>query len=116
VTARLGIVTICRNALDPLRLTVENVRAQRTPDVEHLIVDGASTDGTRQYLNDLQGVRWISESDRGISDAMNKGARLVRGEWIAHLHAGDTYTPGAVARRTRATCCAAAIPRGWPST
>ncbi|HYQ95445.1 MAG TPA: glycosyltransferase family 2 protein, partial [Candidatus Eisenbacteria bacterium] len=62
------------------------------------IVDGGSTDGTREFLAALsrRGVRTVSEPDRGIADAMNKGVRLSAGSWIAHLHAGDTYLPGAL--------------------
>jgi glycosyltransferase involved in cell wall biosynthesis len=95
----LSIVTICRNVLPALRRTVESVRPL-PPGVEHIVVDGASTDGTAAYLETLAagGVRVLSEPDRGISDAMNKGVRLARGVWIAHLHADDSYLPGALAR------------------
>lgn len=94
----ITVVTVCRNALPLLRPTVESVLMQRTPAVEYLIVDGGSTDGTREYLESLApyGVRWLSEPDRGIADAMNKGARLATGRWVAHLHAGDHYLPGAL--------------------
>jgi len=96
---RHSVITICRNALPALIRTVESVLPQLTPAVEYLVVDGGSTDGTTDYLRTLEprGVRWVSEPDRGISDAMNKGVRLTRGAWIAHLHADDTYLPGAVA-------------------
>jgi len=94
----ITIVTVCRNALALLRPTVASVLEQRTPTVEYWIVDGASTDGTREYLASLDpnSVRWVSEPDRGIADAMNKGARLATGRWVAHLHAGDRYLPGAL--------------------
>jgi GT2 family glycosyltransferase len=87
---------------------VESVLEQLTPEVEYGIVDGASSDGTREYLDSLKtaGVRWVSEPDRGIADAMNKGVRLASGAWVAHLHAGDRYLPGAldaVLARARAT-------------
>ena len=102
-SARISVVTICRNSLPALRRTVDSVIAQRTPEVEYLVIDGASTDGTVEFLRSLEplGVRWISEPDGGISDAMNKGARLARGEWLAHLHADDTYLPGALDRVRR---------------
>ena len=94
----ISVITVCRNALHLLRPTVESVLEQRTPAVEYWIVDGVSTDGTPEYLASLSasGVRWISEPDRGIADAMNKGVRLSTGQWIAHLHAGDRYLPGAL--------------------
>lgn len=95
---RITVVTICRNVLPALRLTVESVLSQDYPGLEYWIVDGASTDGTREYLATLEarGVRTLSEPDRGISDAMNKGWRRASGEWVAHLHADDTYLPGAL--------------------
>jgi len=100
---RFTVVTICRNALPALRRTVESVQSQGYPALEYWIVDGASTDGTRAYLAGLaeRGVHVLSEPDGGISDAMNKGIRLATGEWIAHLHAGDTYLPGTLARVAR---------------
>jgi glycosyltransferase involved in cell wall biosynthesis len=96
---RITVVTICRNVLPALRRTVASVIEQGYPALEYWIVDGASTDGTREYLVELEarGVRVLSEPDRGISDAMNKGIRLATGEWIAHLHADDEYLPGALA-------------------
>jgi glycosyltransferase involved in cell wall biosynthesis len=98
LSATISVVTVCRNALPLLRPTVESVLAQLSPAVEYWIVDGASTDGTREYLATLapRGVRTISEPDKGIADAMNKGVGLCTGAWIAHLHAGDTYLPGAL--------------------
>jgi glycosyltransferase involved in cell wall biosynthesis len=94
----LAVITVCRNALALLRPTVESVLAQEGADFEYWVLDGASTDGTPAYLESLapRGVRFVSEPDRGIADAMNKGARLSKGEWIAHLHAGDAYLPGAL--------------------
>jgi glycosyltransferase involved in cell wall biosynthesis len=95
----ITVVTVCRNALPLLRPTVESVLAQSGPLVEYWIVDGGSTDGTREFLETLSGtpgVRTISEPDRGIADAMNKGVRLSAGSWLAHLHAGDLYLPGAL--------------------
>jgi len=94
----ITVVTVCRNALHLLRPTVESVLGQGSPSVEYWIVDGGSTDGTREYLASLspRGVRTLSEPDRGIADAMNKGVRLSTGSWIAHLHAGDTYLPKAL--------------------
>jgi len=100
---RITVVTICRNVLPALERTVASVLAQDYPGLEYLIVDGASTDGTTAYLQTLavRGVRTLSEPDRGISDAMNKGVRLATGDWIAHLHADDEYLPGALATVAR---------------
>jgi glycosyltransferase involved in cell wall biosynthesis len=94
----ITVVTVCRNVLPALRETVASVLSQDYPALEYWIVDGASTDGTVEYLAELErrGVRTVSEPDRGISDAMNKGIRLASGTLIAHLHAGDLYAPGAL--------------------
>lgn len=95
----LSIVTVCRNALSTLRATVSSVLAQKQRagiSIEHLIIDGASTDGTPDYLQELleQGKieRYVSEQDRGIYDAMNKGMRLARGTVLTFLNADDSYT------------------------
>lgn len=100
----ITVVTICRNTLADLRPTVESVLAQDYPGLEYWVVDGASTDGTPEWLAALgaRGVRFVSEADRGISDAMNKGARLATGELLAHLHTGDRYLPGALLAVARA--------------
>jgi glycosyltransferase involved in cell wall biosynthesis len=98
VRPAITVVTVCRNALHLLRPTVESVLEQGCTSLEYWIVDGGSTDGTREFLASLsaRGVRTISEPDRGIADAMNKGVRLSTGSWVAHLHAGDTYLAGAL--------------------
>src|SRR5207245_8267774 len=89
----------CRNSRPALQRTVASVLPQLTREVEYWVVDGASTDGTPEWIASLAspGVRTLSEPDRGISDAMNKGTRLAAGGWVAHLHADDTYLPGTVA-------------------
>ena len=96
----IAIVTICRNVLPALRRTADSVLAQLGPGEEYLVVDGDSQDGTKAYLDALaaRGARTWSQPDRGISDAMNKGARLARATWVMHLHADDTLLPGALER------------------
>ena len=85
----ISVVTATYNALGPLHQTVTDVSAQSV-DLEHIIVDGGSTDGTPGYLSSLGAkVNEISEPDLGIADAMNKGIAMARGEWILVLHAGD---------------------------
>jgi len=92
------IVTPCLNAAATLPLALESVCGQDYPgDVEHVVVDGGSTDGTLEILEST-GVRYVSEPDRGLSDAVNKGIRMARGEVIGWLNADDTYLPGALAR------------------
>ena len=96
---QLTVVTVCWNALADLKPTVESVLRQKAKgsiSIEHLVVDGASTDGTPEWLAEQLAAgnieRYVSEPDRGIYDAMNKGINLARGHVLAFLNAGDTYT------------------------
>lgn len=86
------VVTATFNALAGLRETVASVAAQTFGSVEHVIVDGGSSDGTQDYLASLgDRVRWISEADDGIADAMNKGIAMAWGEYVLVLHAEDRF-------------------------
>lgn len=93
---KISIVTITYNAEAVLQRTLDSVSRQTYRDIEHLIIDGASKDGTmdlvsRYKVRDLPyEVRVVSEPDKGIYDAMNKGLRLATGEYIVFLNAGDT--------------------------
>jgi len=93
---KISIVTITYNAEAVLQRTLDSVSSQTYRDIEHLIIDGASKDGTmdlvsRYKVRDLPyEVRVVSEPDKGIYDAMNKGLRLATGEYIVFLNAGDT--------------------------
>lgn len=89
---RISVVTASYNALDALCRTVESVAAQTWPNVQHVIVDGGSSDGTQEFLERLRpGVTWLSEPDEGIADALNKGIALADGDWIIVLQADDTF-------------------------
>lgn len=94
---RLSVITVCFNSVATLRDTIESVLSQDYPYIEHIIVDGSSTDGTvgiiQKYIgrSDSKIVSWVSEPDRGIYDAMNKGIRLASGDVIAFLNADDIY-------------------------
>lgn len=92
----VSIITVTRNLIDAgrkdfFRQCVESVRMQDYPNVEHLIIDGASTDGTVDLLKEMN-VNYISEPDKGISDAYNKGIRLAKGKYIAFLSDDDLYS------------------------
>jgi glycosyltransferase involved in cell wall biosynthesis len=92
------VITATYNAAATLQVCLDSVRAQAYPAIEHLVIDAASTDQTRAILmaNDVPRLRWISEPDRGIYDAWNKGLSMARGQWIAFLGADDVYLPGAI--------------------
>ncbi len=101
-TISLSIVTICKNHLAGLQKTVTSILDQDCSDYDLIVVDGASDDGTTDYLQFLshQGVRWISEPDRGIYHAMNKGISLAQGEYILFLNAGDTFSTNQILSKT----------------
>jgi glycosyltransferase involved in cell wall biosynthesis len=93
----ITIVTPAFNAAATIEQTLASVRAQDyAGELEHLVIDGASTDGTVALL-DRAGVRYVSEADRGLAHAMNKGFELARGEVVGELNADDVYAPGALA-------------------
>jgi glycosyltransferase involved in cell wall biosynthesis len=92
MTPGITVVTVAYNDLDRLVETVASVTAQVGVDLQHVIVDGASTDGTQQWLAEsARHATVVSEPDRGIFDAMNKGIALADGELITFLNAGDAY-------------------------
>jgi glycosyltransferase involved in cell wall biosynthesis len=72
------------------------VREQSYPELEHVVVDGGSTDGTLDILERTEGIRFVSEPDRGRPDAANKGVRMTSGEVLGFLNADDRYEPGAL--------------------
>lgn len=94
----ISIITPCYNAAKYIAATLESVRAQEGVRVEHIVVDGNSTDGTREILRSRPEIRWVSEPDRGQSDAFNKGLAMARAPLIGWLNADDAYEPGALAK------------------
>lgn len=98
---KLSIITINYNNAAGLKKTLDSVASQTCTDFEHIIVDGASTDGSvdiiREYENTLASrlsplashLTWLSEPDTGIYNAMNKGVRLAKGEYTLMLNSGD---------------------------
>lgn len=102
---KISVITVCYNSRHCIEKTIQSVLSQDYPDLEYILVDGGSTDGTLDIIKlhaaGDNRIRWISEPDRGISDAFNKGVRFAAGELIGIINADDEYTPGtlqAVAR------------------
>jgi glycosyltransferase involved in cell wall biosynthesis len=94
------LVTVVTPSLNQARFIEETIRSVAEQDysrIEHVVVDGGSTDGTIDLLERSTAVRWISEPDRGQSHAVNKGILSAGGEVIGWLNADDAYLPGAVA-------------------
>lgn len=96
---RLSFVIPTRNQARFLRQCIDGCFAQAIPDSEVLVIDGASTDDTREVLASYgDRVRWVSERDRGQSDAINKGVRMAAGEVVAWINSDDYYAgPGVIA-------------------
>lgn len=92
--ARISIVTVTRNSAATIEDTILSVATQSYPHVEHMIIDGASTDGTLDIINRHRDKfsMMISEPDGGIYDAMNKGSRLATGDVVGFLNADDVYS------------------------
>ena len=99
---RVTIVTVVLNLLqnnreDMFRRCVQSIRQQTYPHIEHIVIDGASTDGTVELLQSM-GLTFFSEKDTGIYDAMNKGILKATGQYIAFMNSDDYYaSPTAVA-------------------
>lgn len=85
-----SIITVAKNNLDGLKQTHQSIIIQTVRDMEWIVIDGASTDGTADWLATTQDTNWTSESDAGIYDAMNKGLDRAKGTYALFLNAGDT--------------------------
>ena len=90
---KISIITITYNSAATLQHALDSVLSQTYPDIEHVLVDGASKDGTREliekYAREHANVRWVSEKDGGIYNAINKGIRMATGDIIGFLHSDD---------------------------
>src|SRR5262249_1312181 len=84
-----------------IRETIESIRAQDYPEVEHIVIDGGSTDDTLEVLAGYPHLQVVSESDRGHADAVNKGFRLATGDIWGFLNSDDTLASGALSRVAR---------------
>lgn len=95
---KVSIVTVCFNSAATIDDTIRSVREQKYEHLEHIIIDGGSTDGTQEVIGRYNGriKKFISEPDRGIYDAMNKGLRLAKGDIVGFLNADDVYASPAV--------------------
>lgn len=90
---KISIITVVYNSVDKIEATIQSVINQTYSDIEYIVIDGGSADGTidiiKKYADKTS--RWISESDKGVYDAMNKGIDMATGEWINFMNAGDSF-------------------------
>lgn len=92
----VSIITVNFNHLEGLKRTYESVVSQTFTDYEWIVIDGGSTDGSREFIEQHQDrfAYWCSEKDNGIYHAMNKGIRQAKGEYLNFMNAGDTFAGG----------------------
>lgn len=111
---KISVVTVCYNAAETICHTLQSVREQTHDDIEHIIVDGCSNDNTLEVVKaeGLHVAKVVSERDKGIYDAMNKGIALASGEIVAFINADDFYaspkvltTVAAAFEKSGADCC-----------
>ena len=95
---KFTVITITYNSAGTLEETIQSVAAQHYGDMEYLIVDGGSTDGTLEIIKRYAHVvsRWVSEPDRGISDAFNKGIAMAKGDIICLINSDDRLAENAL--------------------
>ena len=100
---KLSIITINRNNIAGLEKTLQSVAVQTSKEFEYIIVDGASTDDSveviKKYESRFFSLKWVSEPDTGIYNAMNKGLRMASGDYVQILNSGDSLVANDVTER-----------------
>lgn len=95
---KISIITVCWNSAATIEKTIQSVAAQTYADIEYIIVDGQSKDATLDIVKKYPDTvtKWISEQDKGLYDAMNKGIRMATGDYIGIVNADDTFADDTV--------------------
>ena len=95
---KISIITIAYNSAETIEATLQSVVAQSYPNIEYIVIDGGSSDGTQAIVNRYAAniAHFVSEPDKGIYDAMNKGVRAATGDFIGILNSDDFYADASV--------------------
>jgi glycosyltransferase involved in cell wall biosynthesis len=90
---KISVVTVVYNGVESIESTILSVISQTYDSIEYVIIDGGSRDGTQDVIKKYEGKisYWVSEPDKGIYDAMNKGIEAANGDWVLFLNAGDVF-------------------------
>jgi glycosyltransferase involved in cell wall biosynthesis len=90
---KISVITVCFNAEKHIEQTIKSVIEQKNCDIEYIAIDGASTDSTLNIIKQYESkiTTWVSEPDKGIADAMNKGVKLAKGDYLMFLNADDYF-------------------------
>ena len=97
----ISVITICYNSELSIERTIKSVLSQTYPNIEYIIIDGKSSDGTNTIIQKYQDniSKYISEEDSGIYNAMNKGLTMAIGEWVCFMNAGDVFVDNQTVER-----------------
>ena len=110
---KISVVTVCLNTANTIKETVNSVLEQSYGNLEYVIVDGMSTDGTLEIIREYErsfGVKVISDKDSGLYNAMNKGIDLCSGDYILFLNSGDILADKHVVENAAAQICGLCSP------
>ena len=88
---KISVITVVFNGEAVIEKTIKSVSEQSFKNIEHWIIDGASRDSTIDLIKKYHHLKWISEKDKGLYDAMNKGLQLSKGEYVIFMNAGDVF-------------------------
>jgi len=104
---RVSLITVSYNCLNELMLTAQSVARQAVDNLEYIVVDGGSSDGTAEWLTSGNHAvtNWVSEPDSGIYEAMNKGLAMATGDVVGFLHANDTFVDANILKQIIACFC-----------
>ncbi len=93
MSIRVSVITVVYNAGSVFEWTLKSIQDQSYKHIEYIVVDGGSNDNALQLIDQYKNVisKWVSEQDKGLYDAMNKGLKMASGDYVMFLNAGDIF-------------------------